>query len=127
MDGVPGHYLNIEQLWDKNTVINVSFDMQVQILEGGKSYPGFLAIKYGPQVLAVDLALNPDLKDMDKIRLDFSKLVPSSKTLLPKSWVGSQIYKTKAYYEGKPVDINLIPFADAGQTGGDIRVWIKKN
>jgi len=127
MDGVPGQYLNIEQFWDKNTVINVSFDMPVQILEGGKSYPGFIAIKYGPQVLAVDLALNPDLKDMDKIRLDLSKLVPISKTLLPKSWVGSQIYKTKAYYEGKPVDINLIPFADAGQNGGDIRVWIKKN
>jgi DUF1680 family protein len=125
LNGVPGQYLNIERLWDKNTVITASFDMPVKILDGAKSYPGFIALQYGTQVLAVDQTLNPDIKDMDKMRLDLPKLVQGPKTLLPGSWVGSQIYKTKAYYEGKPVDINLVPFADAGQTGGDIRVWIK--
>jgi len=55
-------YLDIEQMWDKNTVINISFDLPVQILDGGKSYPGYIAIKYGTQVLAMDQALNPEIK-----------------------------------------------------------------
>ena len=125
-NGIADQYLNIEQLWNKNNVINVSFDTPLQILDGGISYPGYIAIKYGTQILAVDQVLNPDIKEMDKIRFDLPELFPASKELLPKSWVGSQIYKTKAYYESKPVDIDLVPFADAGQTSGDIRVWIKK-
>ncbi len=124
--GVPGQYLNIEQSWEKNTVISVSFDMTIQILDGGKNYPGYIALKRGPQVLAVDQALNPDLKVLDDIRFKKPVLVPDSDKLLPKSWVGTQIYSAKAFYEGKPVSIKLVPYADAGQTGGDIRVWIKR-
>ena len=124
--GIPGQYLSLEQFWDKHTVIHVSFDMPLQLLEGGKSYPGYLAIKYGTQVLAVDQALNPQIKDMDKIMLVAPQLLPASKSILPKGWVGSQVYNTKAWYEGKQIELSWVPFADAGQTGGDIRVWIKR-
>jgi len=124
--GVPGQYLNIEQNWDKNTTVNVSFGLNPQVLDGGKSYPGYKALKIGAQVLAVDQSLNPEIKDLDKIFLLSTNPEPQSKTLLPKEWIGSQIYKVKANYEGKTVDLNLVPFADASQTGGDIRVWIKK-
>jgi hypothetical protein len=48
------------------------------------------------------------------------------KTLLPKLLIGFQIFSANAFYDGKPVDLKLVPFADAGQTGGDLRVWIKK-
>ena len=93
---------------------------------GGKSYPGYIAVKIGPQVLAIDQALNPEFTDLDKITLGSPVLKQLSKTLLPKGWIGSQIYSTKAFYNGKPVELKLVPFADAGQTDGDIRVWIKK-
>jgi DUF1680 family protein len=126
LSGIPGHYLNIEQSWDKNAVIKVSFDMNIQILDGGISYPGYIALKFGTQVLAIDQSLNPTIKDMDKISFDLPKLSPLSKTMLPSGWIGDQIYETKALYEGKPVEINLVPFADASQTGGDIRVWVKQ-
>lgn len=124
--GIPGQYLNIEKVWDKNSTVLVSFDLNVQILDGGKSYPGFIALKVGPQVLAVDQTLNPEIKELDKLSFKSPKLLPLSKTLLPKDWVGSQLFTTKAYYEGKTIDIKMVPFADAGQTDGDIRVWIKR-
>jgi DUF1680 family protein len=125
-DGVPGQYLNIDQAWNTKSTLQVSFDLNVQALDGGKSYPGYIALKTGPQVLAVDQALNPDFTDLDKLTVGTENLVKLSKTMLPKGWIGSQIYTTKAFYEGKPVDLKLVPFADAGQTDWDIRVWIKR-
>jgi DUF1680 family protein len=126
-DGVPGQYLNIEQTWNTKSTIRISFDLNVQVLDGGKSYPDYIAVKTGSQVLAVDQALNPEFTDLDKITMGSPNVALLSKALLPKEWIGSQIYSTKAYYDGKPVDLKLVPFADAGQTDGDIRVWIKKN
>ena len=125
-DGKPGQYLNIEQTWNAKSTVLISFNLNAQLLEGGKSYPGYVAVKIGPQVLAIDQALNPEFTDLDKISLGSPVLKQLSKTLLPKGWVGSQIYKTKAFYNGRPVELKLVPFADAGQTDGDIRVWIKK-
>jgi DUF1680 family protein len=125
-DGVPGNYLNIDQMWNKNSIIKVSFNLNEQILDGGKSYSGYIALKIGPQVLAVDQSLNPEIIDLDKLSFDSPKLSTASKALLPKSWIGSQIYTSKAFYDGKPIDLKLVPYADAGQKEGDIRVWIKK-
>lgn len=125
-EGIPGQYLNIDQSWEAKSTVQVSFDLNVQALDGGKSYPGYIALKTGPQVLAVDQSLNPEMTDLDQLALGSVNLVQLSKDMLPKGWVGSQIYTTKAFYEGKPVDLKLVPFADAGQTDGDIRVWIKK-
>ena len=124
--GIPGKYLNIDQTWNINSIIRVSFNLNDQILDGGKSYPGYIALRVGPQVLAVDQSLNPGIIDLDKLSFGTPKLSTVSKTLLPESWIGSQIYTSKAFYDGKPVDLKLVPFADASQTGGDIRVWIKK-
>lgn len=124
--GVPGKYLEIEQMWEKNTLINISFDLPVQVLDGGKSYPGYIAIKNGTQILAVDQLLNPEIKELDELSMASSSVKSISKTLLPDKWVGFQIFSANAFYKGKPVDLKLVPFADAGQTGGDIRVWIRK-
>jgi len=126
MTGIPGQYLDIEQTWGKNSVISVSFDMNIQKLDGGLSYPGYMAFKYGTQVLAVDQALNPEIKDLDLLSIGSTGLKTPVKSILPKGWLGDQVYQADAFYAGKPVVINLVPFADASQTGGDIRVWIKK-
>jgi hypothetical protein len=42
-------------------------------------------------------------------------------------WAWSQIYTFEAKdSQGKPVNITLVPFADAGQKGGFVRVWLNK-
>ena len=120
-------YLTINQDWDKKSEIQVSFDLNQQILDGGNSYPDYEAIKISPQILAFDLALNPDIKEVDKITMGAPKLIRLSRSLLPDGWIGSQLFLTKAFYKGKPIDLKLVPFADAGQTGGEVRVWIKRD
>jgi len=84
-------------------------------------------LKTGTQVLAFDQLLNPDIKDPDKLSIENQALIQEPSSILPPEWVGSKPYKSKAYYEGKQVDIIMVPFADAGQTGGEVRVWIKKS
>lgn len=127
IEGTPGKYLYIDRQWNLKTTIQISFDLNVQTLPGGKSYPDCIAVKTGPQILSVDQALNPELKDLDKITIGSVDLELLPKALLPNGWVGSQIYRTKAYYDGAPIDLKLVPFAEASQTEGDIRTWIKKN
>ncbi len=122
--GIPGQYLNISRRWKKKSGIKISMDLNVQILDGGGSYPGYVSLKSGPQILAFDQALNPTVQDPDKITWNSPEPVILSKKRLPETWIGSQVYTVKALYEGKPVDIKLVPFADAGQTGGEVRVWI---
>ena len=124
--GTPGQYLTLAQVWDKESVIQVSFDLTTQRLDGGKSYPGFVALKNGPQVLALDHALNPQINDLASVQISASSLTALPKTMLPKGWVGSQVYRVRGLADGKPADLTLVPFAEAGQTGADLAVWLKK-
>jgi DUF1680 family protein len=126
LKGIPGTYLNIDETWDKNSIIKVSFGLKTQVLNGGTSYPNAIAFKTGAQILSIDQTLNPQLKNLDEIKIGTAAIATASKILLPKGWVGSQVFKTKASYNGKTTDLILVPFADAGQTGGEVRVWIKK-
>jgi len=123
--GVPGQYLNISKIWKNNSKIEVSMDLNVQKLNGGINYPGFVAIKSGPQILAFDQALNPEINDIEKIEIDNTNIQLLPKTGLPSSWFGTEVFKLNASYESKPVVLKLVPFAEAGQTGGEVRVWMK--
>ncbi len=124
--GIPGTYLNIDETWDKNSTIRVSFDLKTVQLDGGMSYLNAIAFKAGPQVLAIDQTLNPQIKNLEDVVIGSTALPVVSKTVLPKGWVGKQVFKTNATYNGKPVQLILVPFADAGQTGGEVRVWINR-
>ncbi len=124
--GTPGQYLTLSQEWNKGTVIQVTFDLHPQLLDGGKSYPGFVALKSGPQVLALDQALNPQINDIATVSLTSAMLTAIPKTQLPKGWLGSQIYSVPGMADGKPTTLTVVPFAEAGQTGGDLAVWIRK-
>ena len=46
--GIPGQYLELKRTWKENSKIEISMDLNVQELDGGISYPGFVAIKTGP-------------------------------------------------------------------------------
>lgn len=105
----------------------IHFDMPLQFITGGKSYPGQMAIQRGPQVLAVDKSLNAAsvydrMSDAEgTIRINTDSLVNAS-SLLPGGWIGRQAYAARlANAKEKMI---LVPFADASQTEGEIRVWL---
>lgn len=101
-------------------------DLNVQEIDGGISYPGFVAIKTGPQILAFDQSLNPEITNPNQLEIESVGIEIQPKTGLPSNWFGTEIYSLNARYNNKPVTLKLVPFAEAGQTGGEVRVWMKK-
>lgn len=130
--GIAGKTVTIERSWNPGDKIKVSFQMPVQILAGGKSYPGMIAFQRGPQVMAVDSSLNSEvLKNIslnrdEKIMIEKPELKHNA-GLLPGQWIGKQAYTVNV--ENKRTNIKnqqlvLVPFADASQTGAAMKVWL---
>ena len=106
--------------------------MPVQILNGGKSYPDQVAFQRGPQVLAFDDSLNSEFlkkhpfESAQKLHVEKPEVI-SNVDLLPKQWIGEQAYSVGVIDEKKNREkqhLILVPFADASQTGGAVKVWM---
>ena len=133
--GTANQYLVIKRFWKTGEKIKVSFNIPIQILSGGKSYPGQVAFQRGPQVLAFDNSLNVDL--LKKYQFGsgqkLSVEIPDNKSdvaLLPDQWIGKQAYKVKIIGKNSNSEnrqLIMVPFADASQTGGDVKVWMPLN
>ena len=122
---VQGFYATIERLWKTGDKIDLSFAMPIRILDGGKSYPGQVALKRGPQVLAFDRSLNT----VDAAKVSISSASVQLKEVageLPQGWIGSQAYHVDAMAEGTPTKIVLVPYCDASQSGGEVTTWLRR-
>jgi len=112
--GTPGTFLEIERKWKNGDEINIDFDIPVNVVED-KSYKGFVAVKRGPQIMAVDGFLNNEVENLDEISVNIqkpAKLEAVAQSDIPKEWWGKQIYTCSAL---KPTDLKLVPYAEVGQ------------
>lgn len=128
--GQPNEMVTINRNWKSGDKINVTFDMPIQSVSGGKSYPNEIAFQRGPQVLAFDSTLNShnmnDLILYNKGTIKIGKFNFENKAeILPKNWIGNQAYSIDVLNSNEK--IKLAPFAEASQTGGDMRVWLPLN
>ena len=98
-------------------------DLTTRVVPGGPSYPYNVAVARGPQFLALENALNPDLLDPQAAgpRAMQVKLT-EARDQLPPDWAGKQAYHMQGMAAGKPTDLVLVPFADARA----YRVWLLK-
>lgn len=125
--GIVGSFLSIERDWKPVDVVIINFDIPVQIIPGGISYPNQIAIKRGPQVLAIDAILNPSLKNLAPITCETNEVIlTNSAESLPVGWAWKQAYAATLKVDGKPQKIIFVPFADAGQNASEIGVWINQ-
>ncbi len=124
--GIENQYLTINRLWKSGDKIKVSFNMPILIVNGGKSYSNQMAFQRGPQVLTYDNALNQDLIKENNQKLLLEKPeATSNSSLLPSQWIGKQAYSFKIMSKNAPKQpLILVPFADASQTGGEMKVWM---
>jgi DUF1680 family protein len=133
--GTSEQYLVIKRIWKPGDKIKVSFKIPMQILNGGKTYPGQIAFQRGPQVLAFDNSLNIGLPKNYQFESNRKLFVekPGSKNeadALPAQWIGKQAYTVNILDNKKnevKQQLTLVPFADASQTGGAIKVWMPLN
>ncbi len=124
--GIAGKNLVIERNWNVNEQVNINFKMPVLEWAGGKSYPGQIAFQRGPQVLAMDSAvITSSAATIDQVKRIPLKaggyLNGIQSSLLPATWIGKQVFPV---YYSDGTKLILIPFADASQTGGSIKVWL---
>ena len=123
--GIPGQLLKIERKWNTKEVVNISFEIPVEVLSGGKSYPDNIAFKRGPQVLAVDRDLNDALYSLKELIVMKEKVeLTDAGKILPKDWSWQQAYSVTMLANQKPVNVILVPFSEAGQKGSEIATWI---
>ena len=123
--GIPGSLLNIDRIWSKNDIINVRFEILVEVISGGKSYPGKIALKRGPQVLAVDKLLNTELESLKGLNCESISLkLTDGDKLLPSDWSWKQAYAVPMKVNHKPRSILMVPFSEAGQKGSEIETWL---
>lgn len=99
--------------------------MPVKLLDGSISYPGAVAFQRGPQVLVYDKNLNGIAADKITVPANFK--LQKAGSALPENWVGTQAYYVNTMVDCKTENIILVPYADAGQTGGEIITWLNKN
>jgi DUF1680 family protein len=124
--------LVIERSWKSGDKINIAFDMPVVVLDGGKSYPNQIAFQRGPQVLALDSILNSDvlknysLQPVQNVVVSQPE-VTNKPGVFPKGWIGQQAFTIGVADKanvGRKQEWLLVPFADASQTGGAMKVWL---
>ncbi len=118
--------VTIKRIWTPGEKVSIKFNIGIQEIPGGKNYLGKIAFQRGPQVLAFDEALNPDLVKSgftknEGIGMTFKSGIKSCAELLPKEWIGKQAYSYMLTNKNKLV---LVPYADASQTGASIKVWM---
>lgn len=126
--GKADDWVKIERHWNDEDQVTVSFDMPVNVLQGGESYLGSVAFKRGPQVLSLDSSLNTSINaDIPAIKLSNpSKLTLQNTTeKLPANWIGKQAYTlTVSTDQGQTKTLTFVPFAEASQTGAKADVWV---
>ena len=123
--GTAGKFLKVERTWKAGDKVAISFDMPVQVIPGGISYPNKIAFKRGPQVLAIDQALNTETGPLSSIQFAGNNpALVDAKEKLPLDWSWKQAYAFELQINHKQEQVILVPYAEAGQKGTELEVWI---
>jgi DUF1680 family protein len=125
-EGKKSGLLAIKRHWSTNDEVEITFDMPVEILPGGVSYPDAVAIKRGPQVLAIDKGLNGDLSTFSTVTLANNEQLEDADAALPEDWDWKEAFYLNAEVNNIPQKVVLVPFAEAGQKTAGIEVWIAR-
>ena len=131
-------YVALLREWNPGDKIQLTLPMGPRVIVGDHLNEGKIAILYGPLVLAADEALLPagtgGMSAVSLANADVATLgvTPEPTPAALKSWPGAQVFRvnavarrsTKTLKAGAPMEIRLIPFADAGGNGSIYKVWL---
>jgi len=125
--GTPDQFVTITRNWKPGEKVSISFDMPIISIAGGKSYPNQFALQRGPQILALDASLNSEKINnlvsgtKENISITYPHLL-NGPHLLPANWIGKQAYSLDILQTKEKMIV--VPFAEASQTEGEMRVWL---
>jgi uncharacterized protein len=111
-----------ERTWKDGDRIELAFSLRGRVIPGDYTNYSREAVAWGPFVLAVDAARNGKLDTLEALRV-----APGAEPTLSSS-SGNLAFEFNALgpWEESPRVVTLVPFADAGATGGEYRVWLRQ-
>ena len=124
--------------WADGDVVEMQLSLQPHVVVGDHLNAGKIALLYGPLVLAADEdLLGPGGKAISMVAVASSELsalhlTPEPAPKSSQTWPDAQVFRIDAVARkssellktGSPMEIRLIPFADAGGTGSNYKVWL---
>ncbi|TLZ09217.1 MAG: hypothetical protein E6K28_07650 [Gammaproteobacteria bacterium] len=128
--GTPGQLLDVSRTWPRSSTLDIDMDMPTRVLPGSPTYPDYVLLQRGPQVLALEQALNRTVPYLHRVALTGGtvRLEPAA---LAEGRGGRQVYEVDGIV-GVPAEghqlrperraVQLVPFADL--VNG--RVWIAR-
>jgi DUF1680 family protein len=130
--GTPGQMLDVSQTWPRSTTLDIGMGMATRVLPGAPTYADYELVQRGPQVLALEQALNPAVPYLHRVSLtDAHEAAAVKPVLIPQGWGGRQVYQIDSavglpdntdQLRFEPRAVLLVPFADAGNA----RVWVAR-
>ncbi|HEV2355767.1 MAG TPA: beta-L-arabinofuranosidase domain-containing protein [Puia sp.] len=124
--GNKGGWLTIQRRWKSGDVVLISFDMPAEVLPGGPSYPDAVAIRRGPQVLAIDRGLNDDVDSLGAVSFLTAGPLTDAAGSLPAGWNWKEAFWLQALVGNTSRKVMMVPFAEAGQNMDPVEVWIAR-
>jgi DUF1680 family protein len=125
--GKPGEFLILNRGWKRGDTVKISMVMTARAIPGIRQFSADVAIARGPQVLALAKTLNPDITDLDAVKLEHVNSGELQLTPLPTgyaaNWMSEQAYALPGTYQGRRKKLILVPFADAL----NYRVWLAQS
>src|SRR6184192_1689617 len=125
-----GQLLDVSRTWPRSSTLDIDMDMPTRVLPGSPTYPDYVLLQRGPQVLALEQALNPSVPYLHRVALT-GGTVRLEPAVLAEGRGGRQVYEVDGIV-GVPAEghqlrperraVQLVPFADL--VNG--RVWIAR-
>jgi DUF1680 family protein len=131
-------YVAIQRSWKDGDPIELRFKLEPRVIVGDHKNTGKIAVLYGPLVLAAEAdLLGNQLSSTGAVALPSADLATLAVTPEPapgniRTWPGAQVFRVNALprqaskpaQAGASFHIRLIPFADAGNSGSEYKVWL---
>ena len=130
LQGTPGQWLDVSRTWPRSSRLEIRMEMPTRVAPGSPSYPDYLMLLRGPQVLALEQSLNPEVPYLHRVAVAARPVTPRAVVKTPGSGA-RQVYEVDAMV-GLPAEddrmrfesraVRLVPFADLT----DGRVWVAR-
>ena len=127
--GQPGQLLDVSRTWPRSSTLDIRMDLPTRTLPGSPTYADYVLLQRGPQVLALEQALNPTVRYLDRVALTGEPVEP--RPVAASGRARRQVYEIDGLVGMVDADdrlrferraVQLVPFADL--VNG--RVWIDR-
>jgi uncharacterized protein len=74
LEGRPGQLLDVVRDWPGLSTLDIHMQLPTRVVSGAPTYPDYVWVERGPQLLALEQALNPTVPDLHRVALTGDEL-----------------------------------------------------